>query len=156
MISATHFHAMIIHFPIALLMAGFLFEILGLITKKEFFKNAAVFLLFLGALGAIVAYISGNMAGDGIEEGPLKSPLDVHELAATVTIWLAIATALIRGIVLYFRYNRRWVNWAFIILFTALAGSVATTGYFGGQLVYKHAAGVQLALPDFGNLSDED
>ena len=156
MISATHLHAMIIHFPIALLMAGFFSEILGLITKKEFFKNAAIFLLFLGAIGAIAAYVSGNMAGDGIEEGPLKNPLELHEQAATVTVWLSIVTALLRGIVLFFKYNRRWVNWVFIILFTALAGSVATTGYLGGQLVYKHAAGVQLALPDFGNFSEED
>ncbi len=156
MISATHFHAMIIHFPIALLMAGFFSEILGLVTKKEFFKNAAVFLLLLGALGAIVAYISGNLAGDGIEEGPLKNPLELHELAANVTLWLAVITALLRVVVFYLKYDRRWIKWSFIILFTALAGSVATTGYLGGQLVYKHAAGVQLALPDFGNFSDED
>lgn len=156
MISATHFHAMIIHFPIALLMAGFFSEILGWITKKEFFKNVAVFLLFLGALGAIVAYVSGDMAGEGIEEGPLRKPLELHEQAATVTLWLAIVTALFRGIVLFFKYNRRWVNWVFIVLFTALAGSVTTTGYFGGQLVYKHAAGVELAIPDFGSISEED
>ncbi len=154
MISATHFHAMIIHFPIALLLAGFFSEILGWITKKEFFKNASAFLLLLGALGTIAAFISGNLAGDGIEEGPLKEPLELHELAATVTIWLAIVTALLRVVVFYFKYNRRWVNWAFIILFTALAGSVTTTGYFGGQLVYKHAAGVQLALPDFGDFTN--
>jgi len=156
MISATHFHAMIIHFPIALLMAGFLSEILGLVTKKEFYKNAAVFLLLLGALGAIVAYVSGNLAGEGIGEGPLKDPLELHELAANVTLWLAVVTALLRVIVFYFKYDRRWIRWSFIILFTVLAGSVATTGYLGGQLVYKHAAGVQLALPDFGNISNED
>ena len=154
MISATHFHAMIIHFPIALLMAGFFSELLGLITKKEFFKNAAVFLLLMGALGAIAAYISGNMAGEGIEEGPLKQPLDRHELAATITLWLATITALLRAATFYFKYNRSWVKWAFIILFAVLAGSVATTGYYGGQLVYKHAAGVELALPDFGDFSD--
>lgn len=156
MISATHLHAMIIHFPIALLMAGFLSEILGMVTKKEFFKNAAVFLLLLGALGAIAAYISGNLAGEGIEEGPLKNPLELHELAATVTVWLAVATALFRVVIFFLKYKRRWVTWVFIVLFAALAGSVATTGYYGGQLVYKHAAGVQLALPDFGTISDED
>jgi uncharacterized membrane protein len=156
MISATHFHAMIIHFPIALLMAGFFSEILGLITKREFFKNAAVFLLFLGAIGAIAAYISGNMAGDGIEEGPLKNPLELHEQAATVTLWLAIITALFQGVILYFKYSRRWITWASVILFTALAGSVTATGYLGGQLVYKHAAGVELALPDFGNILEEN
>lgn len=156
MISATHFHAMIIHFPIALLLAGVFSEILGLVTKKEFFKNAAAFLFILGALGAIAAYVSGEMAGEGIEEGPLENSLELHEHAAVVTIWLAIVTAVLRSAVLFFKYDRRWINWLFIILFTALAGSVATTGYLGGQLVYRHAAGVQLTIPDFDHISDED
>ncbi len=156
MISATHFHAMVIHFPIALLMAGFLSEILGLVTKKEFFKDAAVFLLLTGALGVIAAYISGNLAGDGIEEGPLKNPLELHELAANITLWLAVITGLLRAVIFFFKYDRRWIRWSFILLFTALAGSVAATGYYGGQLVFKHAAGVELALPDFGNISNED
>ena len=156
MISATHFHAMIIHFPIALVMAGFFSEILGMVTKRDFFKNAALFLLLLGALGAIVAYISGNLAGDGIEEGPLKNPLELHEKAATVTLWLVVITALFRVAILYFKHNRRWFTWVSVLLFAALAGSVTVTGYLGGQLVYKHAAGVQLTLPDFGDFSDEN
>nr|WP_321358721.1 DUF2231 domain-containing protein [uncultured Draconibacterium sp.] len=156
MISATHFHALIIHFPIALLLVGFFSEIMGLISKKEMFKFAASLLLILGALGAIAAFVSGNMAGEGIEEGPLKQPIQRHELAATVTLWLAIVTAVFRVATYYFKISRSWVKWAFIILFTALAGSVATTGYYGGQLVYKHAAGVELALPDFGDFTNED
>ncbi len=156
MISATHFHAMIIHFPIALVMAGFFSEILGMVTKKDFFKNVALFLLLLGAVGAIVAYVSGNLAGNGIEEGPLKNPLDLHERAATITLWLVVILALFRVTVLYFKHSRRWIIWVSVLLFAVLAGSVTVTGYLGGQLVYKHAAGVQLALPDFGDFSDEN
>lgn len=156
MISATHLHAMIIHFPIALLMAGFLSEIIALFSKKEFFSQAAFYLLILGALGATVAYITGSYAGEGIEDGPLYIPMELHEEAATVTLWLAIVTALFRSVVIYFKYTRTWVKWLGIILFTALAGSVSLTGYLGGQLVYSHGAGVELALPDFGNTDDED
>ena len=156
MISATHLHAMIIHFPIALLMAGFLSEIIALFSKKEFFSNAAFYLLFLGALGAIAAYLSGSYAGEGIEDGPLKNPMELHEEAATVTLWLAIFTALFRAVIFYFKYNRLWVKWVGIFLFAVLAGSVAITGYLGGQLVYSHGAGVQMALPDFNTTGDGD
>ncbi len=157
MFTATHLHAMIIHFPIALLMAGFLAEIIALFNKKEFFKNAAMFLLLLGALGAIAAYLSGSSAGEGIEEGPLKIPMEQHELAAQITLWLAIVTALFQVVIFFFKYNRLWTKWAVIILFTALVGSVSVTGYLGGQLVYKHAAGVEFSLPDFNAASmDED
>lgn len=156
MISATHFHAMIIHFPIALLMAGFLSEIIALFSKKEFFSNVAFYLLFLGALGASAAYVSGSYAGEGIEDGPLKNPVELHEQVATVTLWLAIITALFRAVVFYFKYSRSWVKWVGILLFAALVGSVAITGYLGGQLVYSHGAGVQMALPDFNITGDGD
>jgi uncharacterized membrane protein len=156
MISATHLHAMIIHFPIALLMAGFLSEVIALFSKKEFFSNVAFYLLLLGALGASAAYLTGSYAGEGIEEGPLKNPMELHEQAATFTLILAIVTALFRVVIYYFKYNRSWTKWVGIILFTALVGSVARTGYLGGQLVYSHGAGVQLALPDFGNTDDDD
>lgn len=156
MISATHIHAMLIHFPIALLMTGFLSEVIALFSKKDFFKHAAFYLLLLGAVGASAAYISGSYAGEGIEEGPLEIPMELHENAALLTLWLSIITAMFRVIVYYFKYNRTWTKWVGILLFTALIGSIAYTGYLGGQLVYAHGAGVELALPDFNRPSMDD
>lgn len=151
MISATHLHAMLIHFPIALLIAGFFSEIIAFISKKEFFKNAAFYLLLLGALGASAAYISGNYAGEGIEEGPLKIPMELHEKAALFTLCLSIFTAFFKVVIYYFNYNKIWTKWVGFILFAGLIGSVSYTGYLGGQLVYGHGAGVELALPEFNN-----
>lgn len=68
MISATHLHAMVVHFPIALLMAGFLSEVIAFFYKKMFFRQAAFYLLLLGALGTIVSYLAGNAAGEGIKK----------------------------------------------------------------------------------------
>lgn len=154
MISATHLHAMIIHFPIALLLVGFLSEIVSFFIKQEFFRKAAIYLLLLGALAAIAAYITGTYAGSGIEEGPLKEPMRLHQQAATITLWLAVILGLLVAVTNYFRYTRVWVKWVGILLFAALAGSVARTGYLGGQLVFSHGAGVQIELPDFGKISD--
>jgi uncharacterized membrane protein len=156
MISATHLHAMVIHFPIALLMVGFLSELIALFVKKEFFSTTAFYLLLLGALGATVAYLSGSYAGEGIEDGPLKKPMELHEQAATITLILAIVTALFRSAILFFKYKQSWAKWVGILLFLALAGAVARTGYLGGQLVYSHGAGVELALPDFNETSGDD
>lgn len=153
MISATHLHAIIIHFPIALLIVGFVSELVGVINNQTFFKNTAFYLLLLGSIGAITAYISGSFAGEGIEEGPLKIPMQLHEQAALITLWLAIITALYRVVIFYFNYNSALIKWIGIILFTALVTAVVRTGYLGGQLVYSHGAGVELALPDFNNPS---
>ena len=154
MITAPHFHALVIHFPIALLMAGFLSELIGLFSKNGFFKNAAFYLLVLGTLGAIVAFISGSYAGDGmtdgLTDGLLQAPIELHENAALVTLWLAIVTAVMRSGIFLLKNNKPWAQWVSFLLFATLIGFVARTGYLGGELVFKHGAGIELVLPDFG------
>ncbi len=153
MFTANHLHAMFIHFPIALLIVGFLSEVISLFSKKEFFKRGGFYLLILGSLGTIASYLSGNAAGEGIEEGPLKDVMELHEQAATITLWLTIITAVVYLTIFIFKYRQRWVKIVSVLLFAAVIGGIARTGYLGGQLVYKHGAGVQLALPDFSNSS---
>lgn len=150
MITAPHLHAMVIHFPIALLLVGFLSEIIALISSKQFFKNASLYLLILGALGAIVAFISGDSAGGGMTDGLLQKPLGMHEEAALVTLWLAIITALAKTALYYFNYQKSWAYWTSFLLYALLIGSVARTAFLGGELVFKHGAGIELVLPDFG------
>ncbi|OIO09407.1 MAG: hypothetical protein COS42_02545 [Flavobacteriales bacterium CG03_land_8_20_14_0_80_35_15] len=145
MISATHLHALIIHFPIALLIVGYFSELFGLINKKLFFKEVSFYLLFIGVIGAIAAYISGNLAGDGIESGSLKVPVELHEQAGLITLLLAIATVLFKSFVMYLKKDSTFTKWITILLFTFLIGSVMFTGYLGGELVYSHGAGVELA-----------
>ena len=75
MISATHLHAMAVHFPIALLITGFLSELASFIFKRSFFRQAAFYLLLLGTLGTIVSYLAGNAAGKGMEEGAMAKAM---------------------------------------------------------------------------------
>lgn len=151
MISYTHLHAMVVHFPVALLMTGFLFEVISFFYKKEFFHQSAFNLLILGMLGTAVSYLTGNGAGEGMEEGPLNKAMELHEQAATISLWLTIITTLIYTGIYFFKYNRSWLRITAVFLFALVIGSIVRTGYFGGQLVYKHGAGVELALPDFSN-----
>lgn len=148
MISATHLHAMVIHFPIALLMIGFLSELLGHLLRKPFFNQAAFYLLILGTFGTIIAYLSGDAAGEGMEEGTLGKAIGMHEEAAIVTLWLAIGTSLVYTTILFFKVHHKWFKLISFVLFAAVIGAVTRTAYLGGQLVYKHGAGVELGLPD--------
>ena len=149
MISATHLHAMAVHFPIALLLAGFFSEILSLITKKKFFSDAAFYLLLLGGIGAVIAYFAGQSAGAGMEEGDLANAMDLHEQAATFALILTILTTGFYLLKHFKDLTQKWVKALCIALFTLTVGAIARTGYLGGQLVYKHGAGVELGLPDF-------
>lgn len=151
MISSTHLHAMVVHFPIALLMIGFLFEAISFFYKKEFFRQSAFYLLILGMFGTVVSYLAGNAAGAGMEEGLLNKAMNLHEQAATISLWLAIITALVYAVIYFLKSNKSWLRVIGVLLFTGVIGSIARTGYLGGQLVYKHGAGVELALPYFSS-----
>jgi uncharacterized membrane protein len=156
MFDFNHLHPMIVHFPIALLFVGFLSDAIGLISKKEFFIRAGFYLLILGTIGVVSAYLSGNYAGEGVSEaGALKQALETHEDAATISLWIMVGTALVRiAMVVLKKYTGiyRWI--AFVIFFLGVL-SIARTGFYGGELVYKHAAGVTLDF-GFGNLDSSN
>ncbi len=83
MIDQSHLHPMIVHFPIALIIVGFLSDLIGVVTKRQFFTTAGLYLIALGSTGTIAAYLSGDMAGDGVAEvGALGAALEDHEGAA--------------------------------------------------------------------------
>lgn len=147
MFDTSHLHPMIVHFPIALLITGFLFEVAGLIINKEFFSKAGFYLLVLGSAGVLAAYFSGQNAGSGIEEaGPLKDALELHEDAALLSAILSgVALAMRVGLVFYKKYQGT-LKYVSVFLFLAAVLAIGRTGYFGGDLVYKHAAGVQFDL----------
>jgi uncharacterized membrane protein len=155
MISSTHLHAIVIHFPIALLIICFLTELVSLFLIKPFFKQMAFYLLLLGTFGTVVSYLSGDAAGEGMEGGSLGRAIELHEEAATIALWLTITTAVLYLLVFIFKYNRKWVRVVSILLFACVVGAIARTGYLGGQLVYKHGAGVELGLPDFSSTDDD-
>ena len=157
MIDTSHIHPMIVHFPIALLIIGFLFDITSLFVKKDFFSQAGFYLLILGAFGVIAAFISGSMAGDGIaEEGMLKRALETHEGAAELTMWLVSFTSLLRLSLVLLKKYKGVFQAAAMTLFLLSVLSIARTGYYGGELVYKHAAGVQLNLGFDFNTTNEN
>ncbi len=143
----TYLHPMIVHFPIALLIIGFFSDVTGLLLKRQFFNWVGFYLLILGTLGLIAAFVTGNIAGDGlVEEGPLKRALEIHESSAELTLWIMAAAALFRlGMLLAKKSSGNW-RWIAVGLYFIGVISLARTGHYGGQLVFNHAAGVQLVV----------
>lgn len=150
--TASHLHVMVIHFPIALLIVAFLSELIGVLSKKQFFTNASFYLLILGSLGALVAYVSGSYTGDGITNGMFQELIEMHEKAGLITLSLAICTTLFKIVIYYFKIKKVWTPLVSLVLLGILVIAVARTAYLGGQLVFKNGVGIELALPDFGNL----
>ncbi len=147
MLELTHIHPMLVHFPIALLILGFLAELVALALKKKFFADAAFLLLITGALGAVAAVLSGSYAAGGLEEaGTLKQAVETHEGAAELAMWLAVIAAAFRTALVLIRKYTGSLRYLSAVLFLVAVLAVARAGYYGGELVFKHAAGVTFQL----------
>lgn len=138
MISTTHLHPMLVHFPIALVAVGFIAEIAALYFKKEIcFSKMGFYILILGTLSALAAWLTGNfftaeMAGTA---GQIK---ETHELFASITLGTLLVTSSLR-IVLQTKKNvTSGIKWTAFILYGLAAISVSITGFYGGTLVYNY------------------
>ncbi len=150
-------HPDTVHFPIAFLLAYVLFEILGIILKKEFLSKTAYLFLFLGLLGLIAAVLTGNQAKDAAkqlsENGASISfkAINEHEDYANITLWYFTFILVIRTVVVIKKRFTGIIRYSFIILALIGAFWVYETGEHGGALVYKHGIGTELKKMEIKN-----
>lgn len=151
----TNIHPIVVHFPIALFLTGFALDVIGHIFQRETLKRAGLILVILGALGALAAMLSGQVAEESVEEQLSKAGervLDTHEDLGKLTAYLLLAVAAIRVLI-----ETGWLNRWRLVAGAALAiyliagviglGTLTVTGYYGGELVYRYGAGVQSWQP---------
>ncbi|MCU7495198.1 MAG: DUF2231 domain-containing protein [Ignavibacteria bacterium] len=143
-------HPKSVHFPIALFLAYTLFEIAGIVIKKDFLARAAYMLLLLSILGAVAAVLTGNQAG-GIAEK--LSDLDVaiplgaiskHETYATYALWYMFILAAFRTYLMVKKKFNGWLKYSFIVF--SLLGSflIYEAALLGGKLVYQYGVGTEV------------
>lgn len=151
----TNIHPIVVHFPIALFLTGFALDVMGHLLQRETLKRTALVLVSLGAIGALAAMLTGQFAEESAEESLIAAGervLDLHEDLGKLTAYLLLAVAAVRLILATRWLNRwRWVAGAalaiYLIAGVAGVGTLTATGYYGGELVYRYGAGVQLAQP---------
>jgi uncharacterized membrane protein len=137
-------HPVIVHFPIALLLVGSIAELVSLFWKQPGIRQFALGTIALGTFGIVGAYLSGGVAEEAIESLPgIHGALETHEDLAFVAMWTWIGLFSLRLLLTF----RGWLNSGLFVVYVALclAGGalVGITGYYGGELVYTHGAGVQ-------------
>lgn len=140
MLSQAHIHLLINHLPIFGSLLGALVLIHGLWTKSYQTKVAAYNLFIISALGAGIAYITGEAAEETIEniQGINESVIEMHEYVAS----FALATVGLLGLLsiygAYLVYKSSAVakTMAYLILLTSLMSFIllARTGYLGGKI----------------------
>jgi uncharacterized membrane protein len=129
------FHVMIVHFPIALILAAALAEIMGMIFKREFYFDAARFIVIIAALSAIPAVLLGLAAEHGSDfHGEYAGIVERHEVMGIAAMIITIVAAALSELWRW-RKDARLKLLYRIALFAA-AAVVTVTGHLGGELVH--------------------
>jgi len=127
-------HTMVVHFPIGLTAAGFLFILLARWRRNESLEHAAFYVITLAAISTIVAAVTGIRDNQVRFEG--TAPF------ATVKIFLGMTLFLLTTVMAVTRWRRREVLWSPATTVLYLAGFAAsfllaiTLGFFGGVILY--------------------
>ena len=136
MYELTHIHPVVVHFPIAIIIVGFLADITSLIFKKEkCLSKMGMYLEALGALAAIVTFGTGYfLTGDTLEGAGQIGKM--HELFATLTVCSIIVAAFFRVLIIYLKKDETRMKYLALLLFFFAFVFVTITGHFGGMIVY--------------------
>ena len=129
------FHPVVVHFPIALLIAAAAAELLKRLLGLEWLGGAARFSVLAGAVGAVVATPLGWLdAAFTRYRGGFAHTLELHRWLGTTTAVWSVMTAVLCEMSERSTSGkyRRWY------LTTLIVGAilVGVTGHFGSTLVY--------------------
>jgi predicted heme/steroid binding protein/uncharacterized membrane protein len=125
-----HPHPMIVHFPIALLMASSLFVLLYLIFKNPSFEITSFYLFILGAIASPFAMATGLLTW--WVNYRLKLTLFVKR-----KIQFSIPLLIFEIILILWRSSQSQIsNPLYFIMIVILTPIVSLLGYYGGQMTF--------------------
>jgi mono/diheme cytochrome c family protein/uncharacterized membrane protein len=127
------FHPAAVHFPIALLTAAALAELLRIVTGKPAFDAISRFCVWFGALTAILAGTLGWFLA-GFRPTDASWVMMTHRWLGTSTVVCAVLVLLLSE--LSRRPERPRTRMGFRVILFVGAALVSATGFFGGALVF--------------------
>jgi len=126
------FHPLVVHFPVALWLTSFLFDLVYAGTSQPFFAVASRYLIGLGILGAAAAIVTGFVDYlPLVAQGVGQAFIDQHRQHSVLAY---AATALYAGIFLLRWRGRTMARVPYVTLAAAAAVLIAITGYLGGEI----------------------
>jgi len=138
-------HPIVVHFPLALVVTATLFLIAARLLPQE--RTAATLAtvgtwnLCLGALGALFALGTGLAAVLHLHvSAAAHEAISLHVKWAMFTTLTLVLLAVWRGAG---TAQESRPSWLFILVLVAATAALVTTGYRGGQNVYRYGVGVK-------------
>ena len=142
---APNFHPLVIHFPIVLVMAAAVVDLVDVAFERSAWLKAATTTLYVtGALSLIVAFLTGLQAqGTVLIPGMAYPVLGEHRQFAFITMTYCIVVAALRLIVLRgVNGGSRRRRVALLAIGLVSVVLIQQTAERGARLVYEYGTGV--------------
>ena len=137
---ATRIHLFITHLPVFGLFLGLIVLGYGFFQKDTQVKVVALALIFIAAVGGLVAFQTGEPAEERVENitAVSHSTVEEHEEAAELTVLFIYALAVLSLISLYFELKRMKYSKQLLLMVMLVSiitfFAVARTALLGGQI----------------------
>jgi len=139
-------HPLVVHFPIALLLAAALVDLLAIGLKRPAWHRVALWNLCLGTVGAAAAVLTGLRAAEVAKHTfAIHQVMELHRKLGLTTLLIGSAVAVWR-LVARERLGPRSRTLA-MLLMAAMVGTLAYGAHLGGRLVYEFGVGGAFGAP---------
>lgn len=138
----SNIHPLIVHFPIALIIVVFALDFLGALSRRQSLISAANILSIFAALAAVAAVITGLVAEESVwHTEDAHELIELHETIGFAVLGAALVSLIFRPAIKK-KKSKSSLLWVAVIISLAAAVLVGYEGYLGGEIVFRHGAGV--------------
>ncbi|HEU4627014.1 MAG TPA: DUF2231 domain-containing protein [Steroidobacteraceae bacterium] len=130
-------HPSIVHYPLALVPAALLIDVIGRVTGSRALMRTGRYLMPAAAITGVAAGVAGLVAQQAVRTSPHS-----HKMLVThrnLNIALVSAT----GALAVARARRERPGWGYLLAGFAGVAALQYTAYLGGKMVYSHGVGVE-------------
>ena len=134
-------HPLLVHLPIALLTCSFLFDLAGVLGRKDNLTNAGWWMMLSGIVGLTSAIVTGLLAETIVTIS--QSATDHFQTHQQVAFLVAgvYATLFLWRIANRGEIPSRW-KWGFLAVSFIGVVAIWIGAWYGGEMVYQFGVGV--------------
>ncbi len=132
-------HPSIVHFPLTLVPAALIMDVIGRATGRKGLMDAAKYLMPAAAVSGVVTGMAGLAAQQAV-----RAEGRAHELLATHRN-LNVALVGLTGVLAAMRMRQQRPGWLYMLLGLGGVAAMNYTAYLGGKMVYSQGVGVESA-----------
>jgi len=135
-------HPYFVHFPIAILTVGLLWDLLGVLLKKESLNNAGWWAQVFGVIAIIVTSITGLIAESTVAHNEAAHEImETHETIGLIVAGVFILLLIWRSFLKTALPTQRIYQTIYLAIGVLAVITMLFGAHLGGKLVYEYGVG---------------